>query len=133
MDELLDHVRREHDMRELREAVGFLGSVAFKAALYTVLNAAVSLVCQQQAPAVSVAQDRRGLKAFKESIYDPDLEALICAVCSCVHPHVPGQARQKIRWKKVGRSVAGNRLLFEKMLGLSKEQAEDFFWGLKHF
>ncbi|CAK9013853.1 NAD-dependent protein deacylase [Durusdinium trenchii] len=58
-DETLDHVAQAHYTSDVEEAVGAFGAVAFKAALHTVLHAAVSWSCKQEAPVVSVAQDRQ--------------------------------------------------------------------------
>ena len=131
-EEILDHVAEAHYTREVEEAVRALGVVAFKAALYTVLNAAVSWSCKQEAPVVSVAQDRRALRVFQESVTHADLQALVCFCCGCVHPHLPGEARQKIRWKPAGKPVPGKEHVLETFLGLTLEQVEDFF-GLQTF
>lgn len=64
-EEILDHVAEAHYSLEVKEAVQALGAVAFKAALHTVFNAAVSWSCKQEAPVVSVAQDRRALRIFQ--------------------------------------------------------------------
>ena len=127
VDELLAHVREDHYTRELQDAVASLGGVAFKAALYTVLNSAVSVVCQQRPPVVSLAQDRRALKVFHESISHSELQGLICFCCGCVHPHLPGEARQKVAWKRAGPAGTGRDVVLETFLGLNKQQVEDFF------
>ena len=127
VDELLAHVREDHYTRELQDAVASLGGVAFQAALYTVLNSAVSVVCQQRPPVVSLAQDRRALKVFHESISHSELQGLICFCCGCVHPHLPGEARQKVAWKRAGPAGTGRDVVLETFLGLNKQQVEDFF------
>ena len=83
-DETLDHVAQAHYTSDVEEAVGAFGAVAFKAALHTVLHAAVSWSCKQEAPVVSVAQDRQAPRTFQESIAHEDLQALICFCCGCV-------------------------------------------------
>lgn len=69
--------KEEHYVRELQDAVASLGGVALKAVLYSVLNGAVSSVCQQHAPVVSLAQDRRALKVAHKSVCHSELQALI--------------------------------------------------------
>ena len=131
-DETLDHVAEAHYTPEVAEAVQALGAVAFKAALHTVLNAAVSWSCKQGVPVVSIAQDRRALRVFHESVTHADLQALICFCCGCVHPHLPGEPRQKISWKQAGKPVPGKEEVFETFLGLSPQQIEEFF-GMETF
>ena len=131
-DETLDHVAEAHYTPEVAEAVQALGAVAFKAALRTVLNAAVSWSCKQGVPVVSIAQDRRALRVFHESVTHADLQALICFCCGCVHPHLPGEPRQKISWKQAGKPVPGKEEVFETFLGLSPQQIEEFF-GMETF
>ena len=76
-EELLVHASEKHYTEDVEQAVGALGAVAFRAALHTVLNSAVSWVCKQEAPVVSVAQDRRALRVFQESVVHAELQALI--------------------------------------------------------
>ena len=119
-EEILDHVAEAHYSLEVKEAVQALGAVAFKAALHTVFNAAVSWSCKQEAPVVSVAQDRRALRVFQESVVHAELQGLVCFCCGCVHPHLPGEARQKISWKPAWKPVPGKEHVLETFLGLGR-------------
>ena len=88
-DSLLRHLEESHDSQTMRAAVACLGPGPRRLAIYTIVNAAVSVRCQQRAPVVSLAHDRRGLRVFHASVCHPELQALICFFCGCVHPHLP--------------------------------------------
>ena len=44
-----------------------------------------------------------------------------------MHPHLPGEARQKVAWKRAGPAGTGRDVVLETFLGLNKQQVEDFF------
>ena len=121
--ELMRHVRRRHWVEEVKHAVKQFGEGAEDGVVYTVLNGAISEICRNQAPIVSVAQDRRSLRKLHEDLYAPELQGLICLLCGCVHPHLRKEMRPRIRWQQIG----GRSLDDTKFLGLEKEDVEEFF------
>ena len=48
--------------------------------MYSVLNAGISMVCQEKAPLVSIAQDRRSLRRYYEALYDKELQGLRASI-----------------------------------------------------
>ena len=64
------------------------------------------------------------MRRYYEALYDKELQGLICFSCGCVHPHLPGEKRQKIAWQQVG--CAGG-VGMRKFLSLSAEEVEDIF------
>ena len=79
----LKHIMSEHRTEDMQEAVRLLGAVEREAAMYSVLNAGISMVCRCR---VYIAQDRRSLRRYYEALYDKELQGLICFSCGCVHP-----------------------------------------------
>lgn len=106
LEALLEHVEEKHNSQAMKQALAAMGPVSRG-------NAAMSVRCEQGAPLVSAAHDRRCLKAFHGSISHPELQGLICFCCGCVHPHLPdgrcwaGSGVRKQRGGKKDRGFKG--------------------------
>ena len=121
--ELVKHIEVSHQSVALQTAARCLpgeGAIA----TYSVVNAAMACVSQQEAPLVSFGHDRRALRVFAEAVRDPELQGLICFVCGCVHPFIPGEQRQLIRWEAVCSPESRDGEHVCLFLGMSSDETE---------
>eukprot|EP00435_Cladocopium_sp_Y103_P058343 s631_g20.t1 len=125
---LESHICEEHGGWLDEVAAGFLETVPLRARRMEAYRAAISWVCQQKAPCVHAAIDRRALKEFRKAQHGAQVGTAICFVCAQRFPYTNSLGvGDKIRWKQII-GTGANEILTLPLEEVRKNLSCEAYW-----
>ena len=101
-DKLECHMSEEHGDVLAEVAAGFPETLSLHVRRMEAYRAAVTWACQQRAPCVHNAIDRRALKAFRQAQQGAKIGTAICFLCAQRFPYTNSLGEgDQIRWKQI--------------------------------
>jgi len=101
-DKLERHVSEEHNHLLAEVAACFPETLPLHVRRMEAYRAAVTWACQQRAPCVHKAIDRKALKAFREAQEGAKIGTAICFLCAQRYPYTNSLGEgDKIQWKQI--------------------------------
>ena len=127
-DKLESHICEEHGAWLEDVAAGFPTTLPLRARSMEAYRAAVSWACQQRAPCVHRAIDRRALKEFRKAQQGAKVGIAICFVCARRFPYTNSLGvRDEIRWRHIV-GPAADEILALPLQEVKTNLSYDAYW-----
>ena len=127
-DKLESHICEEHGAWLEEVAAGFPTTLPLRARSMEAYRAAVSWACQQRAPCVHRAIDRRALKEFRKAQQGAKVGTAICFVCARRFPYTNSLGvGDEIRWRHIV-GPAADEILALPLEEVKTNLSYDAYW-----